>query len=68
MTAPEIIRLPIGIPGVGRAGDRIVSTPDDERPEYRLLRMGFLDPELLVEIKEKVREWENAAKRKEVTP
>ena len=50
----EIIRLPFGIPGVGRKGDRIVSNPDDERPEYRLLRLGSLDPNLLPMIKERV--------------
>ena len=52
----EIIILPVGIPGVGRAGDRVVSTPDDDRPEYRLLRMGFLDPEFLPLIRERVLE------------
>ncbi len=50
----EIIRLPFGIPGVGRKGDRIVSNPDDERPEYRLLRLGSLNPSLLPMIKESV--------------
>ena len=50
----EIIHLPFGIPGVGRKGDRIVSNPDDDRPEYRLLRLGSLNPSLLPMIKERV--------------
>ena len=51
---PEIIRLPFGIPGVGREGDRIVSNPDHPNPEYRLLRFGSLDPGLLPAIKDRV--------------
>ena len=64
----EIIRLPFGIPGVGRAGDRIISNPDEDRPEYRLLRLGFLDPDLLPAIRERVAaQSEDAEPGKEVS-
>ncbi len=43
----EIIRLPVGIPGVGRAGDRIASNPEHQNPKRRLVRFGYLDPSLL---------------------
>ena len=65
MTA-EIIRLPVGIPGIGRAGDCVVHDPDHTDPRFRLSNVHPLDLDHLAEIKEKVREWEEAAKRKEV--
>ena len=43
----EIIRLPFGIPGVGREGDRIVHDPNNPNPERQLVRFGYLDPDLL---------------------
>ena len=50
----EIIRLPFGIPGVGREGDRIVSDPDHPNPKRRLVRFGYLDPSLLPFILERL--------------
>ncbi len=43
----EIILLPVGIPGIGRQGDYIVSDPDHPNPKCRLARIGVLEPELL---------------------
>ena len=68
-TNAEIIRLPIGIHGVGRKGDRLVYNPNDPSPEYRLLRFGSLDPAILPAIRKRL--WEekrlkDAAPRKEV--
>ena len=72
MTAPEsknaeIIRLPIGLPGIGRAGDIIVHDPNHRDPRLRLSSVHPLDLDRLVEIRETVREWADAAKQKEVT-
>ena len=65
MSAPknraEIIRLPVGIPGVGRKGDRIVHDPGHPNPHFRLSRVGPLDPDLLPAIKEVIRQAENVA-------
>ena len=47
----EVIVLPVGIPGVGRKGDYIVSDPDHPNPKCRLARFGVLEPELLRTIK-----------------
>ena len=66
MTA-EIIRLPVGIPGIGRAGDHVVHRPDHPNPQFRLTNVHPLNLDRLEEIRGKVREWEEAAKRKEVT-
>ena len=66
MTA-ESIRLPVGIPGVGRAGDIIVHDPDHTDPRFRLSNVHPLDLDRLEEIRGKVREWADAAKQKEVT-
>ena len=61
----ERIRLPIGIPGIGRAGDCVVHDPDHPDPRFRLSNVHPLDLDRLEEIKDKVRAWEDAAKRKE---
>ena len=66
MTAAEIIRLPVGIPGIGRAGDQIVHDPDHPDPRFRLSNVHPLDLDRLGEIKDKVREWGEAAKEKGV--
>ena len=71
MTAPEKetaerIRLPIGIPGVGRAGDCVVYDPNHADPRFRLSNVHPLDLDRLGEIRETVREWADAANRKEV--
>ena len=50
----EVIVLPVGIPGVGRKGDYIVSDPDHPNPKYRLARFGVLEPELLLFIKRRI--------------
>ena len=47
----EVIVLPVGIPGIGRKGDYIVSDPDHPNPKFRLARFGVLDPALLPSIK-----------------
>ena len=65
MTA-ERIRLPIGIPGIGRAGDIIVHDPNHRDPRLRLSSVHPLDLDRLGEIKDKVREWGEAAKEKGV--
>ena len=62
----EIIRLPVGIPGIGRAGDQIVHDPDHPDPRFRLSNVHPLDLDRLEEIRETVREWADAAKQKEV--
>ena len=49
----EVIVLPVGIPGVGRKGDYIVSDPDHPNPKYRLARFGVLEPALLLAIKKR---------------
>ena len=49
----EVIVLPVGIPGVGRKGDYIVSDPDHPNPKCRLARFGVLEPELLRIIKQR---------------
>ena len=65
MSAPkngaEIIRLPVGIPGVGRKGDRIVHDPTNPNPKHQLVRFGYLDPDLLPTIKEIMRQAEDVA-------
>ena len=50
----EVIVLPVGIPGIGRKGDYIVSDPDHPNPRYRLARFGVLEPELLSSIKSRL--------------
>ena len=65
MTA-ERIRLPIGIPGVGRAGDQVVHDPGHPDPRFRLSSVHPLDLDRLEEIRETVREWGEAAKEKGV--
>ena len=55
-TKAEIIRLPFGIPGVGRKGDCVMSDPDNPDPGCRLVRVGTLDVALLPAIKERVAE------------
>ena len=50
----EIIRLPFGIPGVGRKGDRIISDPEHPDPDFRLAIFSTLDPSLLLAIKERI--------------
>ena len=62
----EIIRIPVGIPGVGRAGDCVVSDPDHPDPRYRLTTVRSLDTGLLPAIKEKVRQSAEAALQKGV--
>ena len=47
----EVFVLRVGIPGIGRKGDYIVSEPDHPNPKYRLARFGVLAPELLSRIK-----------------
>jgi len=47
----EVFVLPVGIPGVGRKGDYIVSEPDHPNPNCRLARFGVLEPTLLSSIK-----------------
>ena len=66
-TNAEFITLPVGIPGVGRAGDRVVSDPD--APNGRtLVAVRYLDPGLLSAIRERVAgHSENAAQEKGVT-
>ena len=49
----EVIVLPVGIPGVGRKGDYIVSEPDHPNPKCRLSRFGVLEPGLLRTIKQR---------------
>lgn len=49
----EVIVLPVGIPGVGRKGDYVVSDPDHPNPKCRLARFGVLDPALLLRIKKR---------------
>ena len=49
----EVIVLPVGIPGVGRKGDYIVSDPDHPNPKCRLARFGVLEPGLLRVIKQR---------------
>ncbi len=50
----EVIVLPVGIPGIGRKGDYVVSDPDHPNPNYRLARFGVLEPELLPSIKARI--------------
>ncbi len=50
----EVIVLPVGIPGIGRKGDYVVSDPDHPNPKYRLARFAVLKPELLASLKERV--------------
>ena len=50
----EIIRLPFGIPGVGREGDCIVHDPDHPDPKFRLVRFSSLDVEMLPLIRERI--------------
>ncbi len=50
----EVFVLPVGIPGVGRKGDYIVSEPDHPNPNCRLARFGVLEPELLLSIKARI--------------
>ena len=50
----EIIVLPVGIPGVGRKGDYIISDPDHPNPKCQLARIEVLEPSLLATIKERV--------------
>jgi len=50
----EVIVLPVGIPGVGRKGDYIVSDPDHPNPKCRLARIGVLDPARLQSIKDRL--------------
>ena len=50
----EVIVLPVGIPGIGRKGDYVVSDPDHPNPNYRLARFAVLEPELLESLKERV--------------
>ena len=47
----EVFVLRVGIPGVGRKGDYIISEPDHPNPKCRLARFGVLEPELLSSIK-----------------
>ena len=51
----EVIVLPVGIPGIGRNGDYIVSDPDHPNPKCRLARFGVLEPALLPAIKANAR-------------
>ncbi len=51
----EVIVLPVGIPGIGRKGDYIVSDPDHPNPKFRLARFGVLEPALLPAIKANAR-------------
>ena len=70
MKEAEIIRLPVGIPGVGRAGDNIVSDPDHPDERYRLTAVRSLDAYTLPALKERLLEEQrlkDAAPRKEVT-
>lgn len=62
----EWLTLPVGIPGVGRAGDRIISDPDSPNGR-RLIAVRYLDEDLLPAIKERVAESEDAAKKKEAS-
>ena len=55
----EMIFLPVSIPGVGRAGDCIVSDPDHPDERYRLTAVRSLDASTLPAIKETVRQWED---------
>ena len=50
----EIIRLPVGIPGVGREGDSVVFDPDNPDERYRLMAVRSLDASILPAIKERV--------------
>ncbi len=50
----EVIVLPVGIPGIGRKGDYIVSDPDHPNPKCRLARIGVLDSELLPSIQARI--------------
>ncbi len=50
----EVFVLPVGIPGVGRKGDYIVSDPDHPNPKCRLARFGVLEPTLLPKIKARI--------------
>ena len=50
----EVFVLPVGIPGVGRKGDYIVSEPDHPNPKCRLARFGVLEPALLPAIKARI--------------
>ena len=50
----EVFVLPVGIPGVGRKGDYIVSDPKHPNPKCRLARFGVLEPRLLSKIKARV--------------
>lgn len=50
----EIIILPVGIPGIGRKGDYIISDPDHPNPKCRLASICVLEPSLLASIKERV--------------
>ena len=47
----EVFVLPIGIPGIARKGDYIVSDPDHPNPNCRLARFAVLEPTLLSSIK-----------------
>ena len=65
----EIIKLPVGIPGVGRAGDSVVSDPDHPNPRYRLTAVRPLEAALLPAIKERVetlKEESGGKKQKEI--
>ena len=50
----EVIVLPVGIPGIGRKGDYIVSDPNHPNPKCRLARFAVLKPELLAPLKASV--------------
>jgi hypothetical protein len=50
----EVFVLPVGIPGVGRKGDYIVSDPDHPNPKCRLARFGVLEPRLISKIKARI--------------
>ena len=47
----EVFVLPVGIPGIARKGDYIVSDPDHPNPNCRLARFAVLEPTLLASIK-----------------
>ncbi len=50
----EVFVLRVGIPGIGRKGDYIVSDPDHPNPKFRLARFGVLEPALLPAIKARI--------------
>ena len=54
----EWFKLPVCIPGVGRAGDRVISDPDSLNG-HRLVVVRYLDEDLLPAIRERVAESED---------